>query len=149
MVMAKVQEPFEGRTAIWPRMHGQTKSQLQVSKYWPLMFHDGAAMSPPIRPAESAVTEAPSLARVESGDGQVPRGFHGNLCRQTSQFEGNRNRFAHAGQHKHAVARGTTVGRRSNCPKTRARDVVDAGQIQDNPNVALIDGVGEGVAQGC
>ena len=33
-----------GRTAICPRMHGQTKSQLQVSKYCPLMFHDGVAI---------------------------------------------------------------------------------------------------------
>ncbi len=49
MAIANVQEPFVGRTAICPRMQGQTKSQLHVSKYWPLMFHDGVAMSPPVR----------------------------------------------------------------------------------------------------
>ncbi len=44
MAMANVQDPRLGRTAIWPRMQGQTKSQLQVSKYWPLTCHDGDAM---------------------------------------------------------------------------------------------------------
>jgi hypothetical protein len=42
--MAKVQDPFDGRTAICPVMQGQTKSQLQVSKYCPLMLHDGVAI---------------------------------------------------------------------------------------------------------
>ncbi|HXD17414.1 MAG TPA: alternative ribosome rescue aminoacyl-tRNA hydrolase ArfB [Vicinamibacterales bacterium] len=42
--MANVQDPRVGRTAIRPRMQGQTKSQLQVSKYWPLTCHDGDAI---------------------------------------------------------------------------------------------------------
>jgi ribosome-associated protein len=47
--MAKVQDPFDGRTVICPVMQGQTKSQLQVSKYCPLMLHDGVAIIlPPI-----------------------------------------------------------------------------------------------------
>jgi hypothetical protein len=44
MAIAKVHVPLLGRTAICPRMQGQTKSQLQVSKYSPLMFQDGVAM---------------------------------------------------------------------------------------------------------
>ena len=44
IAMAKVQVPLDGRTANCPRMQGQTKSQLQVSKYCPLIFHDGVAM---------------------------------------------------------------------------------------------------------
>src|SRR6185295_7964386 len=44
MAMANVQDPRVGRTAIRPRMQGQTKSQLQVSKYWPLTCHDGDAI---------------------------------------------------------------------------------------------------------
>src|SRR6476620_5847841 len=44
IVMAKVQEPLVGRTAIRPVMHGQMNSQLHVSKYCPAMFQAGVAM---------------------------------------------------------------------------------------------------------
>src|SRR5215470_8236191 len=43
-VIATMQKPLVGRTAICPVMQGQMKSQLQVSKYWPLMFQVGVAM---------------------------------------------------------------------------------------------------------
>ena len=42
--IANVHEPLLGRVANWPRMQGQTKSQLHVSKYCPLMVQDGVAM---------------------------------------------------------------------------------------------------------
>src|SRR5215470_4185619 len=45
MAIAKVHEPLLGRTAICPTMQGQMKSQLQVSKYWPLMFQDDVAIN--------------------------------------------------------------------------------------------------------
>src|SRR5204863_6651168 len=44
IAMATVQDPLEGRTAICPRMQGQTKSQLQGSKYCPLTCQDGVAI---------------------------------------------------------------------------------------------------------
>ena len=47
IAIAKVHEPFDGRTAICPRMQGHTKSQLQVSTYCPLMFHTGVVMASP------------------------------------------------------------------------------------------------------
>src|SRR6185369_12038322 len=48
IAIANVQSPFDGRTAICPTMQGQTKSQLQVSTYRPLIFHagDGIALPP-------------------------------------------------------------------------------------------------------
>src|SRR5438132_11611555 len=45
IAIANVHEPLLGRVANWPRMQGQTKSQLHVSKYCPVMFQDGAAVS--------------------------------------------------------------------------------------------------------
>src|SRR5262245_46345131 len=44
IVIATMQSPLVGRTAICPVMQGQMKSQLQVSKYWPLMFQVGVVM---------------------------------------------------------------------------------------------------------
>src|SRR6202011_407148 len=45
--MAKLQEPLVGRTIKSPGKHGQTKSQLHVSYYWPLRLQAGVGSNAP------------------------------------------------------------------------------------------------------
>src|SRR5215472_14857329 len=74
--MANVQEPLVGATASCPGMHGQTKSQLHVSKYWPLTFHAGVAIFAPlwltIISYTSGEVPAPAIQTTTVGSYPVP-----------------------------------------------------------------------------
>src|ERR1051325_5358981 len=74
IAIANVHEPLLGRVAIWPRMQGQTKSQLQVSKYCPLIFQDGVAIAGALPPRRLYSRARAKEFRFELPDFPVGKG---------------------------------------------------------------------------